>query len=84
MAFLVWVEFSVYGVQFECCGSVVHTLIGRYVYGEQRSSPHRISLKVESHWLQCILWLQLHQQRSLLRLQDLRAYLLSFALFRFL
>ncbi|TOQ37343.1 hypothetical protein CGG98_22410 [Vibrio parahaemolyticus] len=32
MAFLVWVKFSVYGVQFECRGSVAHTLIGRYVY----------------------------------------------------
>ncbi|EGQ8146221.1 hypothetical protein F3533_24030 [Vibrio parahaemolyticus] len=32
MAFLVWVKFGVYGVQFECSGSVAHTLIGRYVY----------------------------------------------------
>nr|WP_309474331.1 hypothetical protein [Vibrio diabolicus] len=31
LAFLVWVKFSVYGVHIECCGSVVHTLIGRYV-----------------------------------------------------
>ncbi|CAH8213067.1 hypothetical protein VAE130_590018 [Vibrio aestuarianus] len=30
MAFLVWVKFGVYGVQIECCGSVAHTLIGRY------------------------------------------------------
>lgn len=29
LAFLVWVEFSVYGVQFWCRGSVAHTLIGR-------------------------------------------------------
>ncbi|EGR1564691.1 DUF3265 domain-containing protein [Vibrio alginolyticus] len=31
MAFLVWVEFSVYGGQIECRGLVLHTLIGRYV-----------------------------------------------------
>ncbi|ASU24241.1 hypothetical protein CCZ37_17470 [Vibrio qinghaiensis] len=30
LAFLVWVKFSVYGVLFECCGSALHTLIGRY------------------------------------------------------
>ncbi|MEZ6925022.1 MULTISPECIES: hypothetical protein [unclassified Aeromonas] len=30
MAFLVWVKFSVYSVQIECRGSVLHTLIGRY------------------------------------------------------
>ncbi|TBT15684.1 hypothetical protein D5E83_23930 [Vibrio parahaemolyticus] len=30
LAFLVWVKFSVYGVQVECRGSVAHTLIGRY------------------------------------------------------
>ncbi len=29
LAFLVWVKFSVYGVQVECRGSVAHTLIGR-------------------------------------------------------
>ncbi|TNY95514.1 DUF3265 domain-containing protein [Vibrio parahaemolyticus] len=29
LAFLLWVKFSVYGVHVECCGSVVHTLIGR-------------------------------------------------------
>ncbi|TOM51000.1 hypothetical protein CGH72_23060 [Vibrio parahaemolyticus] len=29
LAFLVWVWFSVYGVQIECCGRVLHTLIGR-------------------------------------------------------
>ncbi|EGR3203620.1 DUF3265 domain-containing protein [Vibrio parahaemolyticus] len=29
LAFLVWVEFSVYGGQIECCGCVLHTLIGR-------------------------------------------------------
>ncbi|MFA0252483.1 hypothetical protein AB4480_24005, partial [Vibrio sp. 10N.261.45.A4] len=28
LAFLVWVEFSVYGGQIECCGRVLHTLIG--------------------------------------------------------
>ncbi|WP_306464279.1 hypothetical protein [Vibrio marinisediminis] len=33
MAFLVWVEFSDYGGQIKCCGRVLHTLIGRYVYG---------------------------------------------------
>ncbi|EGR2798137.1 hypothetical protein DU976_20120 [Vibrio navarrensis] len=27
---MVWVYFSVYGVQIEFCGSVLHTLIGRY------------------------------------------------------
>lgn len=31
LAFLVWVKFSGYGIQIELCGSVVHTLIGRYV-----------------------------------------------------
>ncbi len=31
LAFLVWVKFSVYGVQFECRGRVAHPLIGRYV-----------------------------------------------------
>ncbi|USD95765.1 hypothetical protein CTT30_06505 [Vibrio coralliilyticus] len=30
MAFLVWVEFSVYGGQIKCRGRVLHTLIGRY------------------------------------------------------
>ncbi len=30
LAFLVWVEFSVYGVQINCRGRVLHTLIGRY------------------------------------------------------
>ena len=30
LAFLVWVKFSVYGVQFECRGRVAHPLIGRY------------------------------------------------------
>ncbi|ASU24540.1 hypothetical protein CCZ37_17075 [Vibrio qinghaiensis] len=30
LAFLVWVKFSVYGVQIEYGGSVLHTLIGRY------------------------------------------------------
>lgn len=34
LAFLVWVQFSVYGVQFECSGSVAHTLIGRYANEE--------------------------------------------------
>ena len=29
LAFLVRVNFSVYGVQIECRGSVAHTLIGR-------------------------------------------------------
>ncbi|TOM09475.1 DUF3265 domain-containing protein [Vibrio parahaemolyticus] len=29
LAFLVWVEFSDYGGQIECCGCVLHTLIGR-------------------------------------------------------
>ncbi|ETJ87347.1 putative membrane protein [Vibrio parahaemolyticus 970107] len=37
MAFLVWGWFSVYGVQFELCGSVAHTLIGRYVFLTKRS-----------------------------------------------
>ncbi|TOE04545.1 hypothetical protein CGJ50_23370 [Vibrio parahaemolyticus] len=32
LAFLVWVRFSVYGVQVECRGCVAHTLIGRYAY----------------------------------------------------
>ncbi|WP_196297933.1 hypothetical protein [Vibrio harveyi] len=32
LAFLVWVEFSVYGGLIECRGSVGHTLIGRYTY----------------------------------------------------
>ncbi|MGR5518744.1 hypothetical protein ACPV5H_25415 [Vibrio harveyi] len=31
LAFLVWVEFSVYGGQIECRGRVFHTLIGRYM-----------------------------------------------------
>ncbi|NKJ89248.1 hypothetical protein E5J32_23470, partial [Vibrio parahaemolyticus] len=31
LAFLVWVEFGVYGGQVECRGRVLHTLIGRYV-----------------------------------------------------
>ncbi|EGR2724386.1 hypothetical protein DUG83_23475 [Vibrio parahaemolyticus] len=31
MAFLVCVECGVYGGQIKCCGSVLHTLIGRYV-----------------------------------------------------
>ncbi|EGR0395183.1 hypothetical protein FHO69_23155, partial [Vibrio vulnificus] len=31
LAFLVWVEFSVYGGQIKCRGRVLHTLIGRYV-----------------------------------------------------
>ena len=30
LAFLVWVEFSVYGAQIKCRGRVLHTLIGRY------------------------------------------------------
>ncbi|MBF4227122.1 hypothetical protein EAY83_19420, partial [Vibrio anguillarum] len=30
LAFLVWVKFSVYGVQVKCRGCVAHTLIGRY------------------------------------------------------
>ncbi len=30
LAFLVWVKFSVYGVQVEFRGRVAHTLIGRY------------------------------------------------------
>ncbi|ODY53811.1 hypothetical protein BBM26_17240 [Vibrio parahaemolyticus] len=30
LAFLVWVEFGVYGGQVECRGRVLHTLIGRY------------------------------------------------------
>ncbi|EHK9000952.1 hypothetical protein KCU36_004302 [Vibrio vulnificus] len=34
MAFLVWVKFSVYGVQIGCGVSVLHTLIGRYKFGE--------------------------------------------------
>ncbi|TOO93113.1 hypothetical protein CGH27_25625, partial [Vibrio parahaemolyticus] len=33
LASLVWVKFSVYGVQVECRGSVAHTLIGRYALG---------------------------------------------------
>ncbi|EGQ8107633.1 DUF3265 domain-containing protein [Vibrio parahaemolyticus] len=36
MAFLVWVKFSVYGAQVEYCGSVAHTLIGRYVLRSNR------------------------------------------------
>ncbi|RZQ93988.1 hypothetical protein D8T25_22630 [Vibrio vulnificus] len=31
LAFLVWVEFGVYGAQIKCRGRVLHTLIGRYV-----------------------------------------------------
>ncbi len=34
LAFLVWVEYSVYGGQVWCCGRVPHTLIGRYVQDE--------------------------------------------------
>ncbi len=30
LAFLVWIEFSVYGGQIMCRGRVLHTLIGRY------------------------------------------------------
>ncbi len=30
LAFLVWVEFGVYGGQMKCRGHVLHTLIGRY------------------------------------------------------
>ncbi|OQK47794.1 hypothetical protein XM76_u0011 [Vibrio vulnificus] len=29
LAFLVWIEFSVYGGQIKCRGRVLHTLIGR-------------------------------------------------------
>ncbi|OOQ62960.1 hypothetical protein BSR59_22295 [Vibrio parahaemolyticus] len=47
MAFLVWVKFSVYGVQFECRGSVAHTLIGRYMPVIRKSIAEMISsLKV--------------------------------------
>ncbi len=50
LAFLVWIEFSVYGGQIECRGRVLHTLIGRYVlrgkngilYKKNRESPSRI------------------------------------------
>ncbi|ENN6619061.1 hypothetical protein ACAF61_004548 [Vibrio parahaemolyticus] len=31
LAFLVWVQFGVYGGLIECRGCVLHTLIGRYV-----------------------------------------------------
>ncbi|HAS8151745.1 TPA: hypothetical protein I7678_21145 [Vibrio vulnificus] len=31
LAFLVWIEFSVYCGQIKCSGRVLHTLIGRYV-----------------------------------------------------
>ncbi|HAS8371580.1 hypothetical protein FC653_21085 [Vibrio vulnificus] len=34
LAFLVWVEFGVYGGQIECRGRVLHTLIGRYSSGQ--------------------------------------------------
>ncbi|RZQ93681.1 hypothetical protein D8T25_23025 [Vibrio vulnificus] len=34
LAFLVWFWSSVYGGQMKCRGSVLHTLIGRYVTGE--------------------------------------------------
>ncbi len=37
LAFLVWVKFSDYGGLIELCGSVVHTLIGRYVNGAGRN-----------------------------------------------
>lgn len=33
LAILVWIEFSVYGGKIECCGRVLHILIGRYVFG---------------------------------------------------
>ncbi|TBT23881.1 hypothetical protein D5E86_24850, partial [Vibrio parahaemolyticus] len=33
LAFLVWVEFSVYDGQIKCRGRVLHTLIGRYSFG---------------------------------------------------
>ncbi|WP_338129133.1 hypothetical protein, partial [Vibrio aestuarianus] len=35
LAFLVWVEFSVFGGQVKCRGSVLHTLIGRYATGQK-------------------------------------------------
>ncbi|CAH6845708.1 hypothetical protein VCHA50O413_20463 [Vibrio chagasii] len=35
LAFLVWVKFSVYGGQIECCGCVLHTLNGRSAYASQ-------------------------------------------------
>ncbi len=35
LAFLVWVEFSVYGGQIKCSDCVLHTLIGRYVLGNE-------------------------------------------------
>ncbi|OUD66855.1 hypothetical protein BTN60_24475 [Vibrio parahaemolyticus] len=37
LAFLVWVEFSDYGGQIECCGCVLHTLIGRYKARRKRT-----------------------------------------------
>ncbi|TQP65609.1 hypothetical protein FLL91_19025 [Vibrio cholerae] len=35
LAFLVWVEISVYGGQIKFRGSVLHTLIGRYMLVRQ-------------------------------------------------
>ncbi|EMB48841.1 hypothetical protein D908_16909 [Vibrio mimicus CAIM 602] len=44
LAFLVWVKFSVYGSQVEFCGSVLHTLIGRYVLFRKISKSRTISV----------------------------------------
>ncbi|EOV9524706.1 hypothetical protein ACN5SO_004551 [Vibrio parahaemolyticus] len=48
LAFLVWVKFSDYGGLIELCGSVVHTLIGRYFRnGSLRLNVRGCSLRVK-------------------------------------
>ncbi|TOD51599.1 hypothetical protein CGJ63_16740 [Vibrio parahaemolyticus] len=61
LAFLVWVEFGVYGAQIKCRGRVLHTLIGRYVYYQSdvygtcsRSTFTRCVIDVISIWSCCI------------------------------
>ncbi|POC40880.1 hypothetical protein CRN50_02605 [Vibrio vulnificus] len=46
LAFLVWVEFSDYGGQIECCGCVLHTLIGRYMFKRKLWKSYSISLAI--------------------------------------
>ncbi|MEZ9948091.1 hypothetical protein AB4376_04935, partial [Vibrio breoganii] len=45
LAFLVWVKFSVYGVQVECCGRVAHTLTGRYCARFAYQATHLLHTK---------------------------------------
>ncbi|TOF33800.1 hypothetical protein CGJ24_22135 [Vibrio parahaemolyticus] len=48
---MLWVKFSVYGVHVECCGSVVHTLIGRYALVEMEIIHHeRFSEFITKYW----------------------------------